>query len=396
MFDTGGSDERPGRQPPPADDRLWRHPSEVARSAAPAAVEPRSSLRQSGRRFSLSTVVVAGSLGALAMLAALSTFGVIATVMPRTDEGDGNADGAARLAGTTTAPPVVAAGATGVVAVRVGGADGVVGAGLVLDASGLVVTALSTAASPATSVSVEGPPGSWASADVVGSDAATGLVLLRAEKRIGEPARTAAAPKVGDDVTLVEVGSGPTPPYDARSTRVLRTNGALAVDGTEHVGLATLWSRRPAGPAHVAVDHSGGVVALIAAHDDDPGDELSFAVPAELAVRVGEQLVDRGTVDQGHIDATIAVTATGVSVVDVAPGSHAAAAGLRAGDEVTTVGSTPVATAAQLAGALAGRSSGERVQLGVRRDHAMLTVTVQLAPPAPASTTTLVSTAAFP
>lgn len=398
MFETGGEDERPGRLPPPADDRLWRHPSEVARAAGKpsAPTGPPTATRAigsgPGRRFSLGTVVVATSLGALVMLTVVAGFGMVASMSPGRDAAGAPGD-ATRAADLTSAPSDAAAG---VVAVRVGdAASGVVGAGLVLDGAEVVVTALSAARSDGATAWVATPQGKWVGASVLSTDPATGLSLLKADAPLGEVARPAPAPSVDDDVTLIAVHpSGAPSDSAAHSTSVLRTNSPLLVGGAERVGLTVLLARQPVTPAQVAVDDRGAVVALVCDHDDDPDDRLGYALPAEVAVRVGEQLGNGGP-DQGRIDASIVAADAALSVVDVVPGGRAAVGGLLPDDEVTTVDSTPVSTTGQLAGALVGRSSGDWVSLGVRRDRRIVSIRVQLVPTsdvtAPASTTTLVS-----
>lgn len=398
MFEPAAEDDRPGRQPPPADDRLWRHPSEVARAAghsAGAPSDPSADPRLSGRRFSLSTVVVAGSLGALAMLATLAAFGMVASVASPSDD-DGAIAPVTGYRPVEAASTAVAAADDGVVAVRLGGGSaGVIGAGLVLESRHAVVTTLTI--DPGASIAVETSPGTWASATLVDTDAATGTSLLRVRGAAGSAARTGAAPKVGATVTMTAVGPA-TSTHDDHVTEVIRTNGPLHHDGSTRVGLTTLTSPRPCGPAEVGVDATGAVVALVADGDDEADDRIAYAVPAEVAVRVGHQLDRSGTVDHGHIDATITADGAALAVMEVDPASRAAAAGLRGGDEVTTIETTPVDSTSELDGALVGRSADEWVQVVVRRDHRMLTLTVQLAssPEVTLVSTTLASTTTFP
>lgn len=70
---------------------------------------------------------------------------------------------------------------------------------------------------------------------------------------------------------------------------------------------------------------------------------------------------------------------TGAKLVRVVPSSPAAQAGLRAGDVVTTLDSTPVKDAAQLTAAVRGHRAGDRVSVTYIRNGSSTTVSVRLA-----------------
>lgn len=60
---------------------------------------------------------------------------------------------------------------------------------------------------------------------------------------------------------------------------------------------------------------------------------------------------------------TMSFPAGGVIVVDVVPGSPAAAAGLEPGDVITQIGNRPVQTPADVESAIAGRHAGQQVEI---------------------------------
>ena len=66
---------------------------------------------------------------------------------------------------------------------------------------------------------------------------------------------------------------------------------------------------------------------------------------------------------------------TGMGVVEVVPGSPAAAAGLRAGDLVLDVDGAPVSDAGDLQRVLVADSIGKSIQLRVIRDGQVITLT---------------------
>lgn len=69
----------------------------------------------------------------------------------------------------------------------------------------------------------------------------------------------------------------------------------------------------------------------------------------------------------------------GILVSRVAPDSPAAAAGVEVGDLIVSADGTPVRTTGQLVGRVGPRQAGERIELGIVRDRAALTVRATLA-----------------
>jgi Do/DeqQ family serine protease len=108
---------------------------------------------------------------------------------------------------------------------------------------------------------------------------------------------------------------------------------------------------------------------------------IGFAVPANLARRVVDQIVEHGRVIRGWIGITAvrdlnedAAAALGVAagagalVLELLRGSPADGAGLEPGDVVVAVDGRPVADAAQLRNALAAAEVGRVLRLAVLRE----------------------------
>ena len=118
---------------------------------------------------------------------------------------------------------------------------------------------------------------------------------------------------------------------------------------------------------------------------------LGFAIPSAIARRVAEDLRTHGAVKRGalglrleEIDATVArglglPPAQAVRVVGFDPLTPAEQAGIRLGDILLNVGSTPVASIQQYRGRIATRRPGEEVQLGLWRGGVRVNVTVRIA-----------------
>lgn len=345
-------------------------------AAAPAAREHRFP------RFSLGTVVVAGSMGALAMLGGLTATGAL-----------GSPDGA-----TTTVGDGAATSGTlerslelpdGVVPVRV--SDGVsttFGTGLVINAGGDVVTTLDTSgvagAAPGSTGTATAAIGAgattWASVVVVGTDIATGLSVLhpvRTARLTGDPLigspRTSAA-RLGTVVDMVRpgvaaIGAGFVTDGAARITS---TNTCLDDAEPRRAGLLTLTSPRPTGPSEVGVDAAGAVTALVLPDDPNPEDEMYYGVPADLALRIGRQIETSGRANHGRLDAALTAHDGTVTVADVDPTSSL----FQRGDELLAVDGRQVHSSDDVDGALLGSGTRASVGVVVRRDNRQIPLDV--------------------
>ncbi|BAU82698.1 hypothetical protein SLA_1760 [Streptomyces laurentii] len=135
------------------------------------------------------------------------------------------------------------------------------------------------------------------------------------------------------------------------------SGGALVNLNSEVIGIPTLAAVDPA---------LGGGSA--------PG--IGFAIPASMVRTVAGQIIQHGRVtDSGR--AALNITGrtvlgddyepNGVAIVQATPGGAAADAGMRAGDVITKVGTTPVTTITSLAEALAAHQPGDKVTVAFTR-----------------------------
>lgn len=117
---------------------------------------------------------------------------------------------------------------------------------------------------------------------------------------------------------------------------------------------------------------------------------IGFAVPAGTARFVMEQILKHGEVRRGQIGAVIADTlpppggaraaAAGARVASVQPGSSAASAGLRPGDIVVAANGRDTATATSLRNAVGLTEVGQKLILTVQRGGKRLEATVEVRP----------------
>lgn len=109
---------------------------------------------------------------------------------------------------------------------------------------------------------------------------------------------------------------------------------------------------------------------------------VGFALPSNTAIKVYNQIATKGRVTRGSIGVSFTEergtnpitlkelgAAHGVVIEDVAPGSPAEKAGLKAGDVITSVNGKTVKTGNDLVNPIAEAAIGEKVKLGYVRDR---------------------------
>ena len=288
---------------------------------------------------------------------------------------------------------VVAAAGPSVASIQVSyrgrGATGA-GSGVVLTADGEVLTNAHVV-DGASSVRVTLAGESRArTAVVIGSDPSADLALLRIDDAAGLPVAELGRSgdvAVGDDVVAIgnalALRGGPTVTRGIISA----LDRTLQADSVAMTGLiqtdASISSGNSGGPL---VDATGRVIGINTAVASSGGrsaaENIGFAIPVDQALPVIERL--RGNTSAalagflGIRSSDPADGSRGATIVDVEPGSPAAAGGLRAGDLVTHVGDKAIDGAAALGAAVRSRQPGETVRLRVVRGDTEVGVDVTL------------------
>ncbi len=228
-------------------------------------------------------------------------------------------------------------------------------------------------------------------ATVVGTDPKTDLAVLKVKQAGDYPFVSFAQgkPRIGDWVVAVgnpfglggtvtagivsargrDIGSGPYDDY-------------LQIDAAVNRG-------NSGGPTF---DLNGDVVGVNTAIFSPSGGNvgIAFAVPAEVAVSVVEQLKSGGSVSRGFIGVQIQpVTkdiadslglkeARGALVAEATAEGPAAAAGVKAGDAIVSVDGKAVAGPRELSREIGAKKPGSTVSLGIVRDGKDQTLSLKL------------------
>jgi S1-C subfamily serine protease len=387
-------DDESHSQPLPAEDRLWRHPSELGSLGSSLPLDPITVRRRwLANQPSKASAWTAGLVGAILAtgLVALGTH-LASAITARGDApaASGSASGptlaslpessatsggtiAANGIGTELAAQVAAVGKSLVYIEVNHGVTQVQCLGLGVRADGMLLAPAADVAG-ASSIMVMLPDGKYYSGEVVASDrsthaASSGLALVHiagiSDLPVAplDPTRPTSSSMLAVAVTspggsTISVGSV------AAAGETTTVGGTVLVDA-----MATDIASAAAPAGSVLLGADGQVLGIVTASDTHG----VVATPAWIASRVKAELLASGTVKHGWlgIEGTTMADRAGVHVTDVASKSAASEAGLRSGDTIVSVGGERVSSMMQLQAALYLIRPGTKVKIGFLRSGHM-------------------------
>jgi putative serine protease PepD len=392
-------------------------------AAPPAAASVRPERSRPGWVSAAAVAAGAAVLASLGTVGALNAFGSPASAASSSTSAAGR-QSPPLVKGSTTAPNWVATAAAvkpSVVSVRVQGADGSggQGSGVILDATGRVLTNNHVvAAGSGATISVVLADGRTYKATIVGTDPSTDLAVLAVQQppRDLVPAAFADSSqvKVGDPVMAIgnplglssTTTTGVVSALNRPVTTAAESPGQPGQQGgageaqpqAEQVvtdAIQTDAAVNPGNSGGALVDSGGrviGITSSIASLGASDGGQagsigLGFAIPANEAKDVAQQLIATGHVQHAYLGVTLS---DGTAAVDgaersaavvgtVTPGSPAAKAGLQAKDAVVSVDGRPLEGANSLVAQVRALRPGSTIDLTVVRGDQQLTLHLTLA-----------------
>ncbi|MDP9073101.1 MAG: S1C family serine protease [Actinomycetota bacterium] len=391
----------------PPDDRLWRHPSELATN--PTGPGPTVAVHESDRRL-WAVALLAGVVGALLA----SGVGVVAgsfhhstTVVQPFERIVDPSTPQVTLAFNPSDPtstndsgnPIVGIAARlrpSIVELLVNGdGTGGTGSGVIFRSDGYVLTN-SHVIDGASSIVAVLSDGHRVQCAMVGSDPVTDIAVVKLETDVTRSVATLGSSirlKVGE--LAVAIGSplglagGPTVTrgiISALGRQVSSGGGPALIDMIQ-----TDASIAPGSSGGALVDANGmvvGITSAIAVGDQGP-QGMGFATPIEVARGVADQLLTTGKVthvwlgvDGADVDSLTALQlgiSGGAVVQNVQANSPASKAGLVASDVITGLGGQTIMSMDALEVALQDRRPGDHVTLFVMRDGRRVQVDTMLA-----------------
>ncbi len=384
--------------PLPAEDRLWRHPSELAAESRAAAVGSPSAIVQVTtvrtpwqRAVGLATVGAIG--GALVVAGLFLTLGSTSPAAPTASAPvstlvafDPVVPVPRSIAAEDWAAEVAERGSDAIVEIHRDGNHE--GAGIFFRNDGYILTSKSVVRD-SIDVVVRMHDGTLHNGTVIGRDAISGLAAVAIDHQDTPTAPLGIfkeAPQIGDHAVAV-----PAVVDDMPTDLVPRTLAATSINvpvtENRHLhGLIQLdGPPAPLTDGGPLVDDSGAVIGIVV---DMGSDHATHAVPIAYARRVAEDFIDYGVAKHSwlgikgvDLDSNAAAdlgVEGGVRVTSIIEESPADAAGLRKGDVITDFDGQPVLSMTELILELRRNPPGHQVEVrylrGERAKAIQLTV----------------------
>jgi len=270
------------------------------------------------------------------------------------------------------------------------------GSGFIISDDGLILTNAHVVRD-AKEVTVKLSDRSEYSAKVLGSDPVTDVAVLRIEAkglpvvRLGDPKQLA----VGDPVLAIGAPFG----FEQTATQGIVSAKGRSLPGDAVVPfIQTDAAVNPGNSGGPLFSGNGEVIGINAQIYSRTGgyQGLAFAIPIDVALKIKDQIVATGKASHGRLGVTVQdlnqnlaesfglKRPDGALVSQVAPGSAAAAAGLKAGDVITHVNGEALARSGSLSSVIGMSAPGEKVKLSVWREQKALDIEAKLGGAAPA------------
>jgi putative serine protease PepD len=276
---------------------------------------------------------------------------------------------AVRKTGALTVNEIYRRTRQSVVDIRTSGGEG---SGFVLNTAGDIVTNQHVVAA-AGSLSVSFADGRKASARVVGTDASSDVAVIHVDVPSSElhPLTFADSSRIAVGDAVVAIGS----PYGLAGTvttgivsalnRSITSptnytiSGALQTDAAINPG-------NSGGPLLDAVGHVVGMNSQIESNSNG-NTGVGFAIASNTVSRVAQQLAAGRQVRHAYLGVELGDAADGARIGSVRAGGPADDAGVQAGDVITAIDGTRIASGDDAAAAIDAKSPGDAITLAINR-----------------------------
>ena len=266
------------------------------------------------------------------------------------------------------------------------------GSGVIVDAeNGYIITNHHVVQS-ADEIQISTIDGEVFDAEVVGSDAATDIAIIKVDAKglTDMPIGDSEGVRVGDFVLAIGNPFGLGHTVTSGIVSALGRTG-ISRDGYEDF-IQTDASINPGNSGGALVNLRGELVGINSAIISRTGGNvgIGFAVPTEIANSIMRQILDFGEVRRGLLGVSIAPVdaevakaldasvTSGALITRVEPGSAAEQAGLKVDDIIVQVNNKKITGAAELRNTIGLMRSGDNVEIDYVRGNDKLTATTAL------------------
>lgn len=255
------------------------------------------------------------------------------------------------------------------------------GSGVIVDAKNGYILTNHHVVESADEIKISLLDGKLLDAEVIGSDAATDIAVLKvdADHLVEMPIGDSQSVRVGDFV--LAIGN----PFGLGHTV---TSGIVSALGRTGIGdgledfIQTDASINPGNSGGALVNMNGELVGINSAIISRTGGNvgIGFAVPTEIASSVMNQILDHGEVKRGLLGVTIqtldeaaaealgAHVESGALITEISPNSAAEKAGLKVEDIIVAVNNKKISDNRELMNAIGLKSPGDKVSIRYVRD----------------------------
>ena len=269
--------------------------------------------------------------------------------------------------------------------------DNSLGSGVIVSETGLILTNNHVIAS-ADEIEIAMADGRKLSAKVVGTDPETDLAVIKVDAENLPAITFAASEKVAVGDVVLAIGN----PFGVGQTV---TQGIVSGLARNHLGINTYEdfiqtdaSINPGNSGGALIDVDGNLVGINSVIFSKSGGSMGigFAIPANLAKQVMEQIANKGSVTRGWIgieaqDITPELAesfkldkAQGSLIAGVLKNSPADAAGIKAGDVLLAINDKEVIDSGSMLNLIAVLKPNEKAVLKIARAQKQLKISVQV------------------
>jgi putative serine protease PepD len=266
-----------------------------------------------------------------------------------------------------------------------GGTSQAEGSGFVWDTEGHIVTN-EHVVDGATAISVRFPNGQTAKATLVDSDSSTDIAVIKVDVPAGalHPLSLGSSKNVLPGQEVVAIGS-PFGLADSMTAGIVSAIGRTIQAPNGYSIANSIQTDAPINHGNSGgplLTTAGDVIGVDAQIESGGGgsDGVGFAIPIDAVKSVVNTIIAGGKVEHAYIGIRVgdAANGSGALISSVSAGTPGAKAGLKAGDVITAIDSTPVTKADDLTAGITAHAPNDKVTLTVTRDGKSTKIDVTL------------------